>query len=85
MGATPAVGKGMVLVPMTRAVEPREMAVEPMEVPGALRVRVAEPTMTWVGNMVTVTAPAAAVVSAVKAVEDKIDRGMRDFILLRLG
>lgn len=61
MGARPEVAKEMVLVPMTRAVEPSDMGVPPMNVPGAFRVRVASPTTTWVGITVTVTAPGAAV------------------------
>ena len=50
----------MVLVPMIRAVEPRDTSVSPMDVPDALRVRVASPKTTCVGMMVTVTAPGAA-------------------------
>lgn len=49
------------LVPMTRAVEPRDAGVPPIDVPGALRVRVASPKTTCVGITVTVTAPGAAV------------------------
>ena len=61
MGATPEVANGMVLVPMIRAVEPRDTSVSPIDMPGALRVRVASPKTTCVGIMVTVTAPGAAV------------------------
>ena len=61
MGARPEVAKGMVLVPMTRAVEPRDTGVPPMDVPGASRVRVASPTTTLVGITIIVTAPGAAV------------------------
>ena len=53
--------KGMVLVPMTRASEPRDTDVSSMIVPGALRVRVASPMTIWVGIMVTVTAPGGTV------------------------
>ena len=84
MGATPAVGKGIVLVPMTKALEPRDTGVPPMEVPGALRVSVASPTMTCVGKMVTVTAPGAVggeLVSVARVAGKEIDRGMRYFIV----
>ena len=57
MGAGPEAAKGIVLVPMTRALEPRDTDVSSMIVPGALRVRVVSPMTTWVGMMVTVTAP----------------------------
>ena len=60
MGAEPEVAKGMVLVPMIRASEPRDTGVSPMIVPGALRVRVVSPMMIWVGMMVTVMAPGEA-------------------------
>ena len=49
------------LVPMTRAVEPRETSVLATEMPGALRVSIASPTTTCVGIIVTVTALGAAV------------------------
>ena len=61
MGAIPEVAKGIVLVPMTRAVDPRDTGVPPIDVPGALRVRVSSPKTTCVGITVTVTAPRAAV------------------------
>ena len=61
MGAGPEVAKGMVLVPMTRAPEPRDTDVSSIIVPGALRVRVVSPMTIWVGMMVTVTAPGGTV------------------------
>ncbi len=61
MGSRPEVAKGIVLVPMTRAVEPRDKNVLATKIPGALRVSVASPTTTCVGITVTVTAPGAAV------------------------
>ena len=51
----------MVLVPMTKASEPRDTDVSSMIVPGALRVRVVSPMTIWVGMMVTVTAPGGTV------------------------
>lgn len=63
MGAEPEVAKGMVLVPITRAEEPRDTDVLSMIVPGALRVRVASPMTIWVGIMVTVTASGGTVVA----------------------
>lgn len=51
----------MVVVPMTRAVGAKDTGVPAVSVPGALRVRVASPMTTWVGNTVTVVAPAVAV------------------------
>ena len=63
MGDKPEVAKGMVLVPITRAVEPRDTGVPPIAVPGALRVSVASPTTTCVGITVTVMAPAAGVIA----------------------
>lgn len=74
----------MVLVPMNKALEPRDTGVPPIEVPGALRVSVASPMMTCVGKMVTVTAPGAIVgefVSVARVAGKKIDRGMRCFIV----
>ena len=61
MGAGLEVAKGMALVPMTRASVPRDTDVSSMIVPGALRVRVVSPMTTWVGMMVTVTAPGSTV------------------------
>lgn len=49
------------LVPMTRAVEPRDTSVLATKMPGALRVSVASPNTICVGITVTVTAPGAAV------------------------
>ena len=77
-------GKGKVLVPMIRALEPRDTGVPPMEVPGALRVSVASLMTSWVGKMVTVMAPGAVVrelVSVARVAEKTSDRGMRYFIV----
>lgn len=62
MGARPEASKGMVLAPMTRAVEPKDTGVPPTKVPGALRVSVASPAMTWVGITVIVKAAPEATV-----------------------
>ena len=61
MGSRPEVAKGIVLVPRTRAVEPRDTSVLATKIPGVLRVSVASPSTTCVGITVTVTAPEAAV------------------------
>ena len=55
----------MVLVPRISAVMARETVLLEMRMPGAARVRVVEPTTTWVGRMVTVAPPPGATVGAV--------------------